>query len=144
MWFFVQECAAELPFLSPVKLIFQKFSFFYRYCCQYGCALYFVRREMQKVCPALKYVLPFEVRLMWSNFEKVSNNYYISYTVYDSTLTPRKMANANVHQRNILRIQNPVEVLIFRLRTTVFTFLILSRDTVPLESHPLNYTRNDC
>jgi hypothetical protein len=28
MWFFVQECAAELPFLSPVKIIFQKFSFF--------------------------------------------------------------------------------------------------------------------
>ncbi len=29
MWFFVQECAAELPFLSPVKIIFQKFSFFF-------------------------------------------------------------------------------------------------------------------
>ena len=28
MGFFVQECAAELPFLSPVKIIFQKFSFF--------------------------------------------------------------------------------------------------------------------
>ena len=28
MWFFVQEYAAELPFLSPVKIIFQKFSFF--------------------------------------------------------------------------------------------------------------------
>jgi hypothetical protein len=28
MWFFVQECAAELPFLSSVKIIFQKFSFF--------------------------------------------------------------------------------------------------------------------
>ncbi len=27
MWFFVQECAADLPFLSPVKIIFQKFSF---------------------------------------------------------------------------------------------------------------------
>ena len=28
MWFFVQECAAELPFLSSVKIIFQKFRFF--------------------------------------------------------------------------------------------------------------------
>jgi hypothetical protein len=43
MWFFVQECAAELPILSPVKIIFQKFSFFYRYCRRFGCALYFVR-----------------------------------------------------------------------------------------------------
>ncbi len=42
-WFFVQESAAELPFLSSVKIIFQKFSFFYRYCRRYGCALYFVR-----------------------------------------------------------------------------------------------------
>ena len=25
---FFQECAAELPFLSPVKIIFQNFSFF--------------------------------------------------------------------------------------------------------------------
>ncbi len=24
-----KECAAELPFLSPVKIIFQKFSFFF-------------------------------------------------------------------------------------------------------------------
>jgi hypothetical protein len=29
MWFFVQECAAELPFLSSVKIIFQKFRFFF-------------------------------------------------------------------------------------------------------------------
>ncbi len=43
MWFFVQECAAELPFLTPVKIIFQNLVFFYRYCCRYGCALYFVR-----------------------------------------------------------------------------------------------------
>ncbi len=28
MWFFVQECAAELPFLSSVKMIFQKFRLF--------------------------------------------------------------------------------------------------------------------
>ena len=28
MWFFVQEFAAELPFLSSVKIIFQKFRFF--------------------------------------------------------------------------------------------------------------------
>ncbi len=28
MWFFVQECAAELPFLSSVKRIFPKFRFF--------------------------------------------------------------------------------------------------------------------
>ncbi len=28
MWFFVQECAAELPFLSSGKIIFQKFRFF--------------------------------------------------------------------------------------------------------------------
>jgi hypothetical protein len=27
-WVFVPECAAELPFLSPVKIIFQKFSLF--------------------------------------------------------------------------------------------------------------------
>jgi hypothetical protein len=43
MWFFVQEYVAELPFLSPVKIIFQKFSFFYRYCRRLGWALYFVR-----------------------------------------------------------------------------------------------------
>ncbi len=29
--FFVQECAAELPFLSSVKIIFQKFRFFLTY-----------------------------------------------------------------------------------------------------------------
>jgi hypothetical protein len=28
MWFFVQGFAAELPFLSSVKIIFQKFRFF--------------------------------------------------------------------------------------------------------------------
>jgi hypothetical protein len=28
MWFFVQECATELPFLSSVKIIFHKFRFF--------------------------------------------------------------------------------------------------------------------
>jgi hypothetical protein len=28
MWFFVQECAADLPFLSSVKIIFKKFWFF--------------------------------------------------------------------------------------------------------------------
>jgi hypothetical protein len=28
MLFFVQECSAELPFLPPVKVFFQKFSFF--------------------------------------------------------------------------------------------------------------------
>ncbi len=28
MWFFVQKCAAELPFLSSVKIIFQKCRFF--------------------------------------------------------------------------------------------------------------------
>jgi hypothetical protein len=28
MWFFVQEFAAELPFLSSVKITFQKFRFF--------------------------------------------------------------------------------------------------------------------
>jgi hypothetical protein len=43
MWFFVQECAAEIPFLSPVKIICLKFSFFYRYCRRFGWALYFVR-----------------------------------------------------------------------------------------------------
>ncbi len=41
--FFFQECAAEVACLSPVKIIFQNFSFFYRYCRRYGCALYFVR-----------------------------------------------------------------------------------------------------
>jgi hypothetical protein len=30
MWVFGQECAAELPFLSPVKIIFQKFFFFFK------------------------------------------------------------------------------------------------------------------
>jgi hypothetical protein len=32
MLFLVQECAAELPFLSSVEIIFQKFSFLVKTC----------------------------------------------------------------------------------------------------------------
>jgi hypothetical protein len=49
------------------------------------------------------------------------------------TLTAGKMVNAFAHQRNIFKIQKPVDKLLFRPRT--INFLILSRDPVLLNKY---------
>jgi hypothetical protein len=68
--------------------------------------------------------------IYWSLEQVILEQYFSNMYVF--TLTDGKMATPRAHQRNILEIKKPVEVLSWTYRTTHFChkIWILSRDTV--------------